>query len=73
MTSLLRKFRQQARISCGELARRSKYDRSYICHLERGSIVAPDQARERLAEALGVPVSEIWPPNCCPICGKEEK
>ena len=57
--TLLRGFREGARLSCNELARIVAVDPSYISRLERGEREPPRRpVVERLAAALQLPLDE---------------
>ncbi len=55
----LRYLRAQAGITQLELAKKASMDRTYLCRLERGKILPRYDVLVRLAESLGVSVTEI--------------
>ena len=57
----LRAARKAAKLTQGELARRSGVDRSYLAHIEGGGRDPSAQAMIRLSEALGVEPRDLFP------------
>lgn len=57
----LREIRTGKGVSGLELARRSKIAPSTISNIENYRIVPYDGWKQRISEALGVPVEEIFP------------
>lgn len=60
----LRAHRDRVAIMQEELAERADLGRSMIATLERGAYLPRKRARRKLADALGIPVEDLFePPN----------
>lgn len=60
----IKKFREKKNLSIHELARRTGLTASYISNLEKGKRDNPSKdTMEKIAEALGKTVVEIFYPN----------
>lgn len=55
----IKKIRKQKKLTQNQLAARLSVSRSYICQLEYGIKVSKDTV-EKLADALGVPLEELF-------------
>jgi DNA-binding XRE family transcriptional regulator len=56
----LRKLRRDRELTATYVARQAQISRQYLHALEAGDHVASDEIRIRLAEVLGVEVSDVW-------------
>jgi transcriptional regulator with XRE-family HTH domain len=56
----LRKLRRDRELTATYVARQAQISRQYLHALEAGGHVASDEVRIRLAQALGVEVSDVW-------------
>ena len=52
--SLLKRLREQRRVSQSKLAERAEFDHSYVSRLESGTRMPTREAVDRLSEALGL-------------------
>lgn len=57
----LRTARVLADLSQDELGRRAKIDRSIISRVENGYRALTEEQRARIADALGLPVGDVFP------------
>ncbi len=55
---LLKRMREQRRVSQSKLAERAEFDHSYVSRLESGTRMPTGEAVDRLSEALGLTRSE---------------
>ena len=57
---MMRTFRRMKDLSQQQLGERIGVSRTLISHVENGHIKAYPSLKERIAEALGVAVADIW-------------
>ena len=57
---MIRKLREDRRLTQAEVAKRADVSKQYVTMLERGTRKAPSlPVLQRIAKALGVPVTEL--------------
>lgn len=59
----LKKLRQDAGLTQGQLAEKSGLSQSFISRLERGETEITSENLRAIADALGKPVSRLYPPT----------
>ncbi len=59
----IRKWRKERGLSQESLANRASLHRTYVCDVERGARNVSLDCIQRLADALQIPIAQLFPPD----------